>query len=393
MDKTKGFIILALILFSFSCQTTSHFKSIADDRVTDYLKSTPQAGDYPNAGASLLHSYAYIEYFKDGSSVERHLERYKIFNERGRKHASKAISYREGYQKVRLLFANTIKADGQVIPLSSRDVFDATQYAGFDFYTDIKLKRFTMPAIEDGCIVEYAYEIHNIKPLLGVDYSTIFLCRNLYPMEEDIMEIVLPADQKLFYKSFNTGLIPQIITDGSKKRYIFTSLRQKAIIPEPRMPSLMDRETFPQIWIWTLTDWKPIAQWYSQLVREQMKADPALETFTRQLIADKKTKEEKISAIFNFVSQNVRYIAVLLGPHTHKPHAAADVFKKRYGDCKDKTVLLLAMLKIAGIEGLPALVPAQREYFDDKHAVAGRFQSCHRGGAPRRPIFLAGRNQ
>lgn len=65
------------------------------------------------------------------------------------------------------------------------------------------------------------------------------------------------------------------------------------------------------------------------------------------------------------MSQNIRYIAVLLGPHTHKPHQAFGDFEKRYGDCKDKTVLLLTMLRIAGIDGMPALVPANGKYFDE----------------------------
>ncbi len=322
------------------------------------------ASEHSDAGASLLHSYAYVEFFKDGTSVERHLERYKIFNERGRRHVSKAISYREGYQKARILYANTIKADGQVVSLKSSEIHDATQYAGYDFYTDIKLKRFTMPAVEDNCIVEYASEVRHVKPVFNLDFFTIFLCRNFDPIEEDILEVVLPAGNALNYKSFKTNLAPRVIIEGDKTRYLFTNLKQNAIVPESRMPSLIDRETFPQIWIWTMKDWRSISTWYAKLIREQMKVDQELESHTIQLIAGKKTREEKINAIFKFVSQNIRYIAVLLGPHTHKPHAASEVFQKRYGDCKDKTVLLLTMLKIAGIEAQPALVPVHREYFD-----------------------------
>jgi hypothetical protein len=364
--KYAKFPLCFLMVFFLSCASTpSPFQSITKGNVYEFIKDTPNATEHPNAGAGLLTSYTYVEFFKDGTSVSRHLERYKIFNERGRRHASKSISYREGYQQATILFANTITPDGRVIALSPRDIHDASQYAGYDFYTDIKLKRFTMPAVEDGCVVEYAYEIKNLKPVFSFDYSTIFLCRNLFPMEEDILEIVLPDTVELRYKSFNTELVPQVISEGQKKRHIITNLKQSAVIPEPRMPALIDPDTFPQLRLWTLTDWQPIAKWYNQLVREQMKANKDLEDFTRQLIVDKSTKEEKISAIFNFVSRNIRYIAVLLGPHTHKPHPAYEVFQKRYGDCKDKTVLLLTMLRIAGIEGLPALVPAFRESFDE----------------------------
>ena len=125
--KRRLFFVFCVILFVASCSTTSQFKSITAGNVGDYLKQTPQAAEFPDAGAILLHSYAYVEFFKDGTSVMRHVERYKIFNERGRKHATKTVSYREGYQSASILFANTIKANGQVVPLAQQDIFDGTQ--------------------------------------------------------------------------------------------------------------------------------------------------------------------------------------------------------------------------------------------------------------------------
>ena len=372
MNKRLIFCLFAIFLF-VSCATTSSLKSITSGNVNEYLQQAPKAAAFPDAGASMLYSHAYVEFYKDGTSVTRHLERFKIFNERGRKYASQSISYRTGYQKASILFAYTIKTDGKIVPLSQQDIYDGSQYAGYDFYTDIRQKRFTMPAIEDGCIVEFAYEIQNIRPSFAFDYSETFLCRNLFPIEEDILEIVLPSDKEINFRAFNTDLYPKIIIEGDKKRYIFTNLKQKAIIPEPRMPALIDRDTFPLISIWSLKNWNVVSTWYARLFQEQMKSDQELENFTKKLIENKKTEEEKISVIFNFVSQNIRYIAVLLGPHTHKPHAASEVFEKRYGDCKDKTVLLLTMLKIAGIKSQPALVPAHRQYFDENMPSLGAF--------------------
>jgi hypothetical protein len=359
-------ILIFFSLFILSCTTTnSNIRSISAGDVSLFLKQTPKAEEHPNAGADILYSYDYIEFYDDGTSVNRNVTRVKIFNERGRSFASNSISYREGYQEVKILFANTIKPDGKVIPLNSGDIHDSSEYAGYEFYTDIKVKRFTMPAVEDGCIIEYAYEIKNLKPVLSFDYFNTFFCQNIFPMEEDIAEIVLPDNIELKYKKFKTTLTPQIIAEGNKKRYIFTNTRQKEIIPESRMPSLYDSDAFPQLSFWTLNSWDVISNWYIKLIKEQMKSNSELDDFTKQLIAGKKTDEEKINTIFNFVSQNIRYIAVLLGPHTHKPHQANEIFQKRYGDCKDKTVLLLTMLKIAGIKGTPALVPANGKYFNE----------------------------
>lgn len=359
-------ILILLSLFVLSCSSVNpNIRSISEGDVNLFLNKAAKAEEHPNAGADLLYSYSYVEFKEDGTSVTRNLDRIKIFNERGRNFASKSISYREGYQKINILFANTIKPDGKIIPINKNDILDSSEYAGYEFYTDIKVKKFTMPAVEDGCIIEIAYEIENLKPILSMDFADTFFCKNFYPMEEDIMEIVLPAGTELKYKKFRTDITPQITAYGNKTKYTLTNTKQKEIIPESRMPSLLDRDTFPQLSIWTLNSWDMISKWYINLIKEQMKSNNELENFTKQLIADKKTDEDKINAIFNFVSQNIRYIAVLLGPYTHKPHEAFEIFEKRYGDCKDKTVLLLTMLRIAGIEGIPALVPSNGKYFDD----------------------------
>jgi hypothetical protein len=364
--RTCRIILIFLSLFVLSCQAANfNIRSITAGDVNTYLKQAPRAEEHPNAGADILYSYSYTEFFNDGTSVTRNIERIKIFNERGRHLASKSIFYREGYQEANIFFANTIKPNGQVIPVDAKDIHDSSEYAGYEFYTDIKQKNFTMPAVEDGCIIEYAYEIKNLKPVLPFDFFATFFCQNFYPMEEDIMEIILPANIELKYKKFKTTLTPQIISADNKRRYIFTNTKQKEIIPEARMPSLYDRNTFPQLSLWTMSSWDTISTWYINLVQEQMKSDSELTNFTKKLITGKKNDEEKINEIFNFVSQNIRYVAVLLGPYTHKPHPAHEIFQKRYGDCKDKTVLLLTMLKIAGIEGLPVLVPAYGEYFDE----------------------------
>lgn len=359
-------LLILLSLFIFSCSAVhTNIKSISGDDIQLFLREAPKAEDHPNAGANFLYSYSYVEFFEDGTSVTRILQRIKIFNERGRNVASKSISYREGYQEVKILFANTIKPNGDIVPLDSNDVHDSSEHAGYEFYTDIKVKKFTMPAVENDCVIEYAYEIKNLKPVLSFDYSDTFFCKNFFPIEENVTEIVMPANIELKYKRFNTDISPEISITGRKKKYLFTNVRQKEIIPESRMPSILDRTVFPQVSFWTLDGWNTISNWYVHLVREQMVSDSELERFTKQLIAGLTTDEDKINAIFNFVSQNVRYIAVLLGPHTHKPHRADEIFRKRYGDCKDKTVLLLTMLDIAGIRGIPALVPANGKYFND----------------------------
>ena len=363
--KKMQYIILASICFVISCATTLPYKSLSDSNIKDALSNFPKQEDHPNAAAITLLNYERMEMLNDGSIVKTFVSRYKIFNERGYHLAQKSIEYRDGYSTVKILFANTIKPNGTVVPLKEEDIIDSAPYSDYEYYTDIKAKKFTMPAIEPNCIVEYAYEERIIKPIIPYDLYASFYIQIKIPLIEDVLEIILPKDGELHVSYFKTDIRPIVQEVNGKTKYTFKNLDKKEIIPEPDMPSELDKEVFPQFHCSTLSSWNIISKWYSGVVQGQMQADAELEKFTKELIAGKTNDEDKIRAIFYFVAQKVRYVAIALGPHTHKPHLAHDVFKKRYGDCKDKTTLLLTMLKIAGIKGLPALVPTDPNMLDE----------------------------
>lgn len=363
--KKLHYIILASICFLISCAPTLPYSSLPDDNLKNNLGTFPKQEDHSNAAAITLLQYSSMEMLDNGTIIQKTISRYKILNERGYYLATKSIMYREGYDQVKIYYANTIKPDGTVVPLDPKEINDYSPYSTYEFYTDIKEKKFTMPAIEPNCIVEYAYEEKNIKPVLPYDLYVRFLIQDRIPIKEDVLVIILPKGRELNIAYFKTDIKPRVEEVDGKIKYTFRNLNKPEIISEPRMPDIHDKEVFPQFYCWTLSSWNIISKWYSGLIKEQMQPDAELENFTKGLIANKTTTEDKIGAIFYFVAQQVRYVAVELGPHTHKPRLAHEVFKKRYGDCKDKTTLLLTMLKIAGIEGVPGLVPKTPEALDE----------------------------
>lgn len=363
--KIAKCMIVSVACLLASCAASLPYQSLSGSDIRGALSAFPTQEDHPNATAMFLLNYGSMEMFDDGTQIYKHIARYKIFNERGYYLAKKSIGYREDYSRVKILYANTIKPDGTSVPLKEEDIMDSAAYSQYEEYTDIKEKKFTMPAIEPNCIVEYAYEVKHTRPFLLYDYYTRFAIQEYFPVKENVMEIILPGGRELHIANFKTGIKPVVEDYGGKTKYIFTSQNSSEIIPEPNMPRPTDKDVFPQVHCWTLSSWTMISKWYAGLMKEQMQPDEALDDFTRKLIAGKTTEEDKIRAIFHFVAREIRYVAVEIGPHTMKPHPARDVFKKRYGDCKDKTTLLLTMLKTAGIEGRPALVPKDPDALDE----------------------------
>ena len=77
------------------------------------------------------------------------------------------------------------------------------------------------------------------------------------------------------------------------------------------------------------------------------------------------------------MQRNIRYVGIEIGIGGLQPHTAEDVFRNRYGDCKDKATLLRAMLESVGIHSTWVLVDTRRGFVDPKipsvdgnHAIA-----------------------
>ena len=74
-----------------------------------------------------------------------------------------------------------------------------------------------------------------------------------------------------------------------------------------------------------------------------------------ELIKDCKTDRDKIKILYTYLQNMTRYVAIYLGMGGWEPHRVDEVHQNKYGDCKDLTIYMLAMLKQAGITGYPAL--------------------------------------
>jgi len=98
-------------------------------------------------------------------------------------------------------------------------------------------------------------------------------------------------------------------------------------------------------------------KYYYQTLKDINKTDQsALKTQTETLIKGLTTDAEKTKAIFDYVQTKVHYVAFEDGMGGFIPRDAADVFQKKYGDCKDMANLLNEMLHYAGVESHTAWI-------------------------------------
>ncbi len=104
--------------------------------------------------------------------------------------------------------------------------------------------------------------------------------------------------------------------------------------------------------------------WYASLAQAVTNDPKPMEATLKQLLAGKKTDDEKIKAIYYWVQDNIRYIAFEDGIAGFKPEPAQTVFANKYGDCKGMANLTKTMLRAAGFDARLVWIGTSRIAYD-----------------------------
>lgn len=326
--------------------------AIAD--ISKLIKDTPTQKDYPDASAVIILDSAERIVRPDGTSSLTYHKVIKILNERGREiYGEVYIPYSLSSERVKILKARTIKPDGTEVEATA--IHDVSLAEGYHLYSDAMAKVISMPSLENNAIIEYAYTVDDLgRGPLGKHFQDEFLFQDFDPMLISRYTLTIPKGMNIYYKMYNGQLEPQIEEKGNTVVYTWEMKNIPQITQEDYMPPLAD--VVPRLEITTFKDWQEVASWYYDIANPKTKSDEAIKAKVAELTKDKKTLEDKAKAIYYFVANDVRYVGLEFGIGGLMPHQASEVFKYKYGDCKDKATLLISMYREIGIPAYYVLV-------------------------------------
>lgn len=126
---------------------------------------------------------------------------------------------------------------------------------------------------------------------------------------------------------------------------------------------------FPHVEFTTYSSWNDVSRALAPLyaAAATLKPDSALKHEARAIAGKSADPVARIEATLRLVQDRVRYVFLGMGDGNVNPTPADLTWERRFGDCKGKTALLIALLRENGIEAEPVLVTT---YGGD--AVAGR---------------------
>jgi transglutaminase-like putative cysteine protease/thioredoxin-like negative regulator of GroEL len=269
-------------------------------------------------------------------------------------HRVSSIRYSPSTQDLRVIHARAWKPTGAVLDaqeLGDRELADNL----VSMYYDMRLHQLRFAGLEQGDVVELEYSLTPKRRSAAYNgyFGELVLFAGRGPAELKRYVLIAPAAQKVFVHAEKVAPASVTAKDGSQV-FVWEARTVPALPREAHSPGIT--EISPYVHVSTLGDWKQLGSWYAELVRPQFALDQSLENELARVIKGLRSDREKISAIQEFVLRSTHYVALEFGVYSYKPYPVTQIYARRFGDCKDKASLMIALLRAAGIEAEIALV-------------------------------------
>lgn len=207
--------------------------------------------------------------------------------------------------------------------------------------------------------VDFSYSIKGENPVFDGKYvHTAWMAGSKGPARVARFRLLIPQNRTVLHRAGPDVKVTETLHDGLRDmQFLRISVAQlHGDQFTPASAFLGD-----QINLSEFTSWNGVAMWGTGLYAPFLNASSELVRKTAQNIAAKAEAAplEKLRLALDFVQNEVRYFGTEIGENTHRPTAPDVVIKQRFGDCKDKALLLMALLKELGMSAEPVLVSTQ----------------------------------
>ncbi|HEX8697279.1 MAG TPA: DUF3857 domain-containing protein, partial [Myxococcaceae bacterium] len=204
-----------------------------------------------------------------------------------------------------------------------------------------------------GDTIEVAYTLEGANPVFAGRFADMVEAGFSVPVVHWSYRLLWPEKRPLFIREHGKveASHTEFLRQGVRE---LTWERQNTapIVRDDRVPAWYP--AYPWLQISEYETWGEVARWASTLFQVPTRSKEMEEQV--QLFAKEPTPEKRFLAALRFVQDEVRYLGIEMGPNSHQPHPPHEVFARRFGDCKDKSLLLVTLLQGLGIQARPALV-------------------------------------
>jgi hypothetical protein len=301
-----------------------------------------------------------------------HRRVFKVLKPGGlQKHAQLHIPFDPAYQTVDVHFVRILREGNSIDQFDPKLVRTAQPEQNLEMflYDGSMHALWFVQDLRVGDIVDYAWTIRGRNPVLKGKFADFLHLFSSQYVEKHRVKMICPVNRTIAFQQHGKAPEPKITTTDTEKTCLWEG--DKVFLPEWIDPDYLDKENekkeqagkkvsqldrYPWVQVSEFQTWKEVVDWAMPYYQNQAVADSSLQAKLQEIGEKFPDAPERIQACIRFVQDEVRYLGIEIGPNSHEPHPPAQIFKQRFGDCKDKAFLLCTMLHHFGVDAQTALV-------------------------------------
>ncbi|MGO9486872.1 MAG: S41 family peptidase [Rhodomicrobium sp.] len=272
-----------------------------------------------------------------------------------------AIRFVPEYQHLQLHALRVLRAGETIDQTRSAQVRFLQRETGLErgMYSGVVTASILVNDLRVGDTLEVLYSVQGQNPVFGSKMVQNTLWDAGYSTALRRAIVKTPKDRKIYWRFQGDGarqhVTPVETQGGGLRTLVFEERNVAAAVAEPLTPP--DYIALRSLQFSEFSSWDDVAAWGGQLFQVTDTANAEFRQAVDKFRAVP-TAAGRVSAALEFVQSEIRYFSVSIGVSSHRPAQPSTLLARRFGDCKDKSLLLVSLLKELDIEAYPVLVKA-----------------------------------
>jgi transglutaminase-like putative cysteine protease/tetratricopeptide (TPR) repeat protein len=335
--------------------------SCARQAVPEYppLASSARQASTGEVPVRILELHAEFKFDEKGNWEQRSTQKYRILTREGvESWGSTGATWSPWYMARPEIHAQVQDPGGALRELDPNVIAEASASPDLpDSYGDGRTLRAPLPGVQVGSIVTESMVRKTTRPFFvgGASFQVNF--QTAIPRDKVELVIDLPEKTPFQYDVRDLKVVHSETVKGGRRRVVFRGENYGAVEPvDDYTPSNV--AAWPSVIFSTGESWQKIASAYEALMEEKLKGAAGVAELARRSVKPGASPLEQANQLLFALHERVRYAAVEFGQAAIVPSTPAETLKRTFGDCKDQSLVLVAMLRAVGLPATLALLRA-----------------------------------
>lgn len=270
-----------------------------------------------------------------------------------------SVDYVPERQRVRLDRVRVLALDGSALSTEPQQLQESAPSveAAEPVYTDRRVLHFSLGGVAPGTIVDVTYTVETFAPRLPGDWWQRWGFQGFLPMRRSRFVLDTPHALAVPVRQENLARGPTVTRAGDRSVQVWDVGDQVALTDElfaARLSSVV-----PLVEVRSIVSWDAIGRWLAALWEGRVDLPAEVRAAAAAELAPAASLRDSLLAAHRWVTGQFRYVAVSIGDGGYQPRPLTEILATRFGDCKDKTALFVALARAMGLDAYPVAVRSE----------------------------------